>query len=86
MYPRAVYLDVQLYLPHPDLYPASASCVDGPLAGQCYMADYHHEIVRLGPGIPYRLIQGERGEYYYEQVPDGAPAVQWGALRDSPPH
>lgn len=86
VYPRCVLENVQLYLPHPDLYPASAHCVDGPLAGQSYMADYQHEVVPLGPGILYRLLQGERGEYYYEQVRDPSLPTYWTSRNlDEPP-
>ena len=73
-------LTYQLYLPHPDLGPAYADCLDGPLAGQCYPADFTREIVYLGPGHTYRLIQDlDCGEFYYEHV-ELVPQMVWKVL------
>ena len=59
----------QYLLPHPAFGPDDALVVDGPLAGQSYLVDLQREYVELIPGLPYRLLEGESGELYYEFAP-----------------
>jgi hypothetical protein len=72
----------QYYLPHPAFCPPVATAVDGPLRGQTYYVDLTRAFVELIPGVPYRVVEGESGELFYEFAPQAIayPVGHWKML------
>jgi len=52
-------------------YDLDVMCIDGPLGGQCYAITSYMHPQYLGLGrIPYRPLQGDSGEWFYEYAAD----------------